>query len=52
LCPWCAHHSRGRRWHRANTGDVHPPQIAPGLGPPRTRTARGYNNPAQLLDWM
>ena len=24
----------GKRWRRANTGCVHPPQTAPGLGPP------------------
>jgi hypothetical protein len=24
----------GKRWRRANTGYVHPPQTAPGLGPP------------------
>src|SRR5229473_250121 len=33
----------GKRWRGANTGCVHPPQTAPGLGPPRTRTGRGYS---------
>jgi hypothetical protein len=37
LCPWRTCHTRGRRWRRATTGCVHPPQTAPGLGPPRTR---------------
>ena len=48
----------GKRWRRANTGYVHPPQTAPGLGPPRpwngawiqlsTERCR-TNNTAELL---
>src|ERR1019366_8009980 len=33
LCPWCAHHTQGRRWRRANTGCVHPPSNFPWTRP-------------------
>ena len=33
----------GKAVAQCNTGCVHPPQTAPGLGPPRTRTGRGYS---------